>query len=598
MASADFTKVLVKDDRIANLTDSVSYAVVKGGQNITSASYTAQSATNSSHTYSVQVPSEQVIISREVMWSSTVTFKITGVPANAEFLVNLGTTEAFAPFPLNQMIETMSSTINNNTVSMNVKDVIAPLLHFHDTRELARFNGLTPTMRDTYLKYADASAARNNPLGNYTSTTDNDYLPRGSFKVESVSAQVAGDGGAVRTTYVTVKITEPLMSSPWLYANPQENNQGMYGIQNLSFQFNLDANCRRVWRTSRTIPQLAVAVEAVNGGSGWADSKLIFTYISPHPSDLLPSRNVCPYYNLERFIYNQYDTLNFGTRVSLQSPTLQLNSIPDRIFVVARKRMTTQTYTDTDSFLAIEGISINFNNSSGIGSSYTQQDLFKMSIRNGSTQTWQEFSGYANGTMTGAGALNTIPLIGSVLCLQFGQDIQLSEDYLSQGSLGSYQLSLKVDVRNQNIEAGAGNINNFIPELMIITQTSGVMVNEKGTCSTFLGLLTKSDVLEASTQEPVSKSAVRRLVGGGFFDSIGSAFGKVAKGISNVASTGVSGLQKGIGAITKVPIVGDLVKVGIPLAKQALANSGPKGAMAAQGLSALGMGKLHNRIQY
>ena len=49
MASADFTKVLVKDDRIANLTDSVSYAVVKGGQNITSASYTAQSATNSSH---------------------------------------------------------------------------------------------------------------------------------------------------------------------------------------------------------------------------------------------------------------------------------------------------------------------------------------------------------------------------------------------------------------------------------------------------------------------------------------------------------------------------------------------------------------------
>ena len=246
MASADFTKVLVKDDRIANLTDSVSYAVVKGGQNITSASYTAQSATNSSHTYSVQVPSEQVIISREVMWSSTVTFKITGVPANAEFLVNLGTTEAFAPFPLNQMIETMSSTINNNTVSMNVKDVIAPLLHFNDTRELARFNGLTPTMRDTYLKYADASAARNNPLGNYTSTTDNDYLPRGSFKVESVSAQVVGDGVAVRTTYVTVKITEPLMSSPWLYANPQENNQGMYGIQNLSFQFNLDANCRRV----------------------------------------------------------------------------------------------------------------------------------------------------------------------------------------------------------------------------------------------------------------------------------------------------------------------------------------------------------------
>ena len=51
MSSADFNKVLVLDDRIANLTDSLDYAVVKGGANITSASYTAQSATNSSHIY-------------------------------------------------------------------------------------------------------------------------------------------------------------------------------------------------------------------------------------------------------------------------------------------------------------------------------------------------------------------------------------------------------------------------------------------------------------------------------------------------------------------------------------------------------------------
>ena len=61
MSSADFSKTLVVDDRIANLTDSLDYVVIKGGANITSASYTAQSATNSSHTYSVQVPSEQTV---------------------------------------------------------------------------------------------------------------------------------------------------------------------------------------------------------------------------------------------------------------------------------------------------------------------------------------------------------------------------------------------------------------------------------------------------------------------------------------------------------------------------------------------------------
>ena len=575
MATTDFTKVLIKDDRIANLTDSVKYAVIKGGQNITSAAYTAQSATNSAHTYAVQVPSEQVIISREVMWSATITFQITGVPADGDYLVNYGTTDAFAPFPFNQMVETCASTINNNTVSLNVKDIIAPILRLHDNRELSRYNGLTPTMVDTFKHYDDAVGLNNNPLGSYGGSVDNDLMPRGAFNIQSIVGNTiqAGGGaaaGTLKTVYITVKITEPLLSSPWLFANPQENNQGFYGIQNLSFQFNLDATCRRAWRTSVVVPQYNVQVQGQAGTSGWADCKLIFTYISPHPSDLLPSRNVVPYYNLERYIYNQYDVLNHNSRTAIQSPTLQLNSIPDRIFVVARKRMTTQTYTDTDSFLVIEGISINFNNSSGLGSSFTQQDLYKMSVRNGVNQSWQEFSGYANGAMA-AGALTHIPTSGSVLCLEFGTDIQLSEDYLSQGSLGSYQLSLRVNVLNQDIDGNAG-ANDYIPELMIITQTSGIMCNEKGTCSTFLGLLTKSDVLEASTQQPYSRSHVKRLVGGGFFDSLKSIAGKVLPKVLELA----------------------------PLAKGMLGNMDNKVAQAASGaLGALGYGKrnIQSRIQ-
>jgi len=560
MSSSDFNKVLVLDDRIANLTDTLDYAVVKGGANITSASYTAQSATNSSHTYSVQVPSEQTVIGREVMWSSTVQFKITGTALQNEYLVDYGNTEAFAPFPMNQMVETLSSTINNNTVSMNVKDMIAPLLRLHDQRELNRYNGLTPTMVDTYKHYDDANAKKNNPLGNYGDATDNDNLPRGAFKIESVSGNTVGDGNTVKTVLLTVKFTEPLLSSPWLFANPSENNQGIYGIQNLSFQMNLDQSCKRVWRTSRSVANLNVSVNA------WSDSKLIFTYLTPSPSSLLPSRNVCPYYNMERFIYNQYNTVAFGHTATLQSPTLQLNSIPDKIYIVARKRMTTQSYNDTDSFMAIEGISINFNNSSGLGSSFTQQDLYKITAKNNLNLSWQEFTGYANGAMSG-GNITQVPTTGSVLCLGFGTDIQLNEDYLAQGSLGSYQLSIKVDVRNQNIDAGTGDVNNYIPELMIITQTSGVMVLEKGTCSTYLGLLTKSDVLDASTQQPTSISSVKRLVGGGFFDSLKS-------------------------------VIKPLAKIVAPLAKEKLGSMGTKGQLGKSAIEALGYGKgsLQNRL--
>lgn len=109
--------------------DSKLHPFVLGSQcGASSASYTAQSATNSSHTYSVQVPSETTIISREVLWSSTITFKITGTPANTEYLVNYGSTEAFAPFFLEGLLTlTASPAIPYQQTERPLKPFILPL---------------------------------------------------------------------------------------------------------------------------------------------------------------------------------------------------------------------------------------------------------------------------------------------------------------------------------------------------------------------------------------------------------------------------------------------------------------------------------------
>ena len=62
-------------------------------------------------------------------------------------------------------------------------------------------------------------------------------------------------------------------------------------------------------------------------------------------------------------------------------------------------------------------------------------------------------------------------------------------------------------------------------ELVIIPLNSGVFVNERGTSSTFLILLTKQDVLDSLQQQPYSNFEVRRMIGGGFLDSMKSAMG-------------------------------------------------------------------------
>ena len=51
---------------------------------------------------------------------------------------------------------------------------------------------------------------------------------------------------------------------------------------------------------------------------------------------------------------------------------------------------------------------------------------------------------------------------------------------------------------------------------------SGAWINERGTSSSFIGLLTKQDVLETLEQEHYTQGQVRRLIGGSFMDRLKS----------------------------------------------------------------------------
>jgi len=182
----------------------------------------------------------------------------------------------------------------------------------------------------------------------------------------------------------------------------------------------------------------------------------------------------------------------------------------------------------------------------------TPEQLFRNSVQSGlANMSWDEFCGstitvsgdrLANGGLvqlrnpfSGVGANLSAPdatvagnagfqysaTTGTILVLNFAEVIQLTEEYYAPGSLGTFNLQLAVQaVNNQNHTWEAGTY-----ELVIIPMNSGVFVNERGASSTFLSLLTKQDVLDALQQQPYSNYEIRRMVGGGFLDSIKSALG-------------------------------------------------------------------------
>jgi hypothetical protein len=68
-----------------------------------------------------------------------------------------------------------------------------------------------------------------------------------------------------------------------------------------------------------------------------------------------------------------------STSATYTFSSISMNQIPDKMIIFVRKSMGTQSYTDTDSFLPIDNISINWNNNSGILSSHTSRDLYNIS---------------------------------------------------------------------------------------------------------------------------------------------------------------------------------------------------------------------------
>nr|WPF46826.1 MAG: putative major capsid protein [Lake Baikal virophage 13] len=544
MSSSDFEKVCVQDD-VLNTTDKVRYAVFKGAQNITPAQYNAISTSNSSITWNIQLPSESTVFSRRIMVRANISVKITGdfaatAPAGS-VLVNYGFAAALGPFPLQSLCNTIQATINNNTVSQNQRDVMYQLLRFNDRRELAKYNNSCPNMYDSYLNYQDALATNNNPLAGWNNVSnDQDFQPRGAFVLDSITGNdpkgsIPSDTRNVILNFTT---TEPLMLSPFIWCDPKSNNQGMYGVQTLNFVFNLGLPNRLVRLANQSLFDGGIATISLPN-QAISNAQLLMEFYTRQPSDLVSSRNVVPFVEYPRYLTPMPDLAAFAPltlplvvpSLSVNFQSIQLNSVPDKLIICCRKVLASQDAFDSDSFLPITNININFNNKAGLLSSARQYDLWRMSVESGSNQTFAEFTGFANtgknvpvanGTNSG---INRISTCGSVLCLEMGRHVELDDVY-APGSIGAFQLQFQTTFQNNTTEAINGTTNQY--EIVLITMNSGVFTIERGTSQTYTAILSRADVLSVSSQPSYSKSSVARLVGGSWEDSFKSLCSSIA----------------------------------------------------------------------
>jgi hypothetical protein len=267
-------------------------------------------------------------------------------------------------------------------------------------------------------------------------------------------------------------------------------------------------------------------------------TNVLCQFLTLQDTDVIDARNCVPYMDFPRYLTTKLQKTSvkdpnlivLTDSYQVDSQNMQLNQIPDYFIINVRKPMVSQTITDSSTFMGISNVNISLNNSQGLLGNSTQVDLWRMSVKNGSSQSWQKFSGLAYTdskiTYVAQGALlvpfevidsmpSTIFTSGSLLVINPALDLSLPS-YLSNGSIGSYNFQIQMNIYNNSMEV-------FSPEIIIITANSGTFTSQSGSSMIQSGLLFKEIVINTTTSQrsdPVTVSSYARTVGGSYLDGI------------------------------------------------------------------------------
>lgn len=466
----------------------------------------ANNVTNNSISFNFNTPNKNTLIDRR--FYCRVRFQCVFRVENSDTQNDLrpfgvGT---FCPraFPLAAVTQNLNVSINGTSISSNYSDIMYAYLHYASPDELLAYDlSQTPSQLDFFVNYLFYTPARSErepfaPLFNNSSK----QLPRSAFNMISYSTpnipKATVVAGEVVPSYgncvFTFEVVEPLMISPLLYASSKLES-GLINVDNIGININL-GNLNRAISTRSTItfaptttiigtPELLLEFKNINTVDEVKIPKIVkykyedtSIYITPSPIII----------DIATF-----DTFNKGT---ISSKTIELSVCPKKIYVyVARKK---HDFDDpsvpfyTDSFLPITSLSLSYLNISGQFSTYSQNDLYNMSRKNGYSGSYQEFSGlamtYDEQECFVEGLNGRIGLLGAPICIN-STDLSLPSN-IASGTLVSSQLQLTVNVFNQDDAYEAENA-----ELVVIVVNDSIMEISENKMTTRIGYINQQDVL-------------------------------------------------------------------------------------------------------
>ena len=558
--------VLVRDP-ITMPESTRDYAILKGGQQVTWKKYTTTNISATSISWSTPPPAGNVFIDSKQYVSMGIRLVFTAPGALTGLTLNPGN-DAPRAYPINGSLEVLQSSINGQSFSIYIADMIHALTHYNtDIRLHNKDYSLTPTYADQTQSYADlASGNVRNPLGGYQNGIDLCPMGRGGFPFTIVQ-------NTNNSAVVDMLVCEPLFGlSPYYWGCG--NRGGFYNVTAQDFLLTFVTNGNRFWShnqlpTSNPITNIQASFTNFTAAFAtpftYIDSQplMLMKYITPDSIQVLsPNMPLTyPYFDVQRYPTDFSSAVVPGNQgATVSSNNLQLNSIPRMMYIYARTR-NLDLYAAgtgcnlTDTYLSLENVNITFANYTGLLSSAGKFQLYQIASKNGCNMNYAQWSGEKeNNPSSWILPVSQYGTIGSILAVEFATDLGLPSN-MSPGIQGQFQLQVTASFKNTS----NAPINATL-YIIIISEGSFTIPHLNGAVKQ-LGVITQNDVLDAHSKPGVSYDLIRDSEygggGGNFLGNLKDFGSKIlnflqgSKLISNVASAIPNPIAQTIGSVAR-----------------------------------------------
>lgn len=440
--------------------------------------------------FSIDLPSQLTGLQRQLYWTMTGSFTVTGTALN---LMQVQDRVALRQFCLQSMCSSVEVQMNNTTLNIGSLDqIIDALLRVgNPTGDAAGTQSACPASMDTVANYNDAVGRLDSPFAPAGDRQISDAA--GCPRTVGITGIIVDDGtgdpgssaGTVRMT-INFTVREPIVVPPFSYTD-SGREKAIYGLNQVQVKCNLSSFARGL--------SLAIPAGATVTGITMVPATQTISAVFVTPSDrslARASRVARPFsYDAPRvqtFFTTLGDVAAGGTPSSQSSNSFQLAVVPEKIvvFVVpsSTQRSAVGTVVSADSslpsaFCPITSCQIQAGTRGGLLSGATAIDLWAMSQKNGANIPFWQYAGLQQ--VSSSNGANGARGSGGPLILDVAADLSLPDGVLPGMAIPwTFSVTSLEFLNNYAVDLVA-------PRLIIMTITPASVTNTGGDSAVCVG---------------------------------------------------------------------------------------------------------------